>query len=219
MKPLLISTLILGSQLHAADAPAQAEKPVARPNIIFLLTDDQRDNTLGAMGHPLNKQEVGRRLGLVAQARTYSAAVEFSGPVFRELKITGNRAVLHFDHLGGGLVSRDTEHAGALRSFAVAGQDRAWHWADAVIDGTTVVVSCADVPEPVAVRYGWATNIACDFYNQAGLPAVPFRTDDWPLTTGDQIYHPGGNFLKAWQSEVTQQRANTPAPNPQAPQP
>lgn len=147
--------------------------------------------------HPLNKQEVGRRLGLVALAKTYRAKVEDSGPVFKSMKIDGDKVVLQFDHLAGGLVSHNTADSKKLRFFAVAGKDRAWKWADARIDGTTVVLTCDAVKEPVAVRYGWATNIECDFFNSAGLPALPFRTDDWPLTTAGKLYDPGDAFRKA----------------------
>lgn len=149
--------------------------------------------------HPRNKQEVGRRLGLVAHARTYGKDIEYSGPVFKSMEIRDKCAILCFDHAIGGPVSRNQKQPGTLSSFAVAGEDRVWHWADAVIDGDSVIVSCAMVAKPVAVRYGWATNIICDFYNQTGLPAVPFRTDTWPLNTDGNLYQPGKDFLKSWQ--------------------
>ena len=148
--------------------------------------------------HPLNKQEFGRRLGLLAHARTYGADIEYSGPRYRSMDIVGSRAVLHFDHVAGGLVSRNREKPRSVDFFAVAGKDRVWHWADAVIDGDTVVVCCAEVPNPVAVRYGWAANINCEFYNKAGLPAVPFRTDNWPLMSGGKLYDVGDDFRRAW---------------------
>ncbi len=149
--------------------------------------------------HPLNKQEVGRRLGLLASADTYGADLEYSGPRFNRMEVIGNQVVLHFDHIGGGLVSLNTEAAGTLDWFAVAGADRQWHWGEAMINGSSVVVTCPAVPEPVAVRYAWASNIECDFYNTAGLPAVPFRTDDWPLATQGEVYDPGVAFLDRWQ--------------------
>ncbi|MDD3127577.1 MAG: hypothetical protein PHT27_08175, partial [Candidatus Izemoplasmatales bacterium] len=94
-----------------------------------------------------------------------------------------------FDHIGGGLVAgekdflapfKETSGAG-LKSFAVAGADKKWYWADAVIDGDTVVVSSKDVPKPVAVRYAFSMNPpqGVNFYNKEGFPASPFRTDKW----------------------------------------
>lgn len=130
--------------------------------------------------HPKNKQEVGRRLGLVAEAQTYHMKVEFSGPVYRSMKVEGGAIKLSFDHAEGGLTAKD----GPLIGFAVAGDDHKWYWADAKIDGSSVVVSSSDVPHPVAVRYSWATFYESNLYNQAGLPAFPFRTDTWPCITG-----------------------------------
>ena len=149
--------------------------------------------------HPLNKQEVGRRLGLVARAKTYREKIEASGPVFKSMQIDGAKIVLQFDHLAGGLVSRSATAPGKLRFFAVAGKDQAWHWADARIAGETVVLTCEAVTEPVAARYGWAPNIEADFFNGAGLPCAPFRTDDWPLTTAGKLYDPGVAFRAARQ--------------------
>jgi sialate O-acetylesterase len=123
--------------------------------------------------HPRNKQDVGRRLALNAEALAYGLKVAYSGPTFKALTIDGNRARLTFDHTDGGLtVKGDT-----LTGFAVAGADGTFVWADAVIDGDAVVVSAKGVPHPAAVRYAWADNPACNLYNGAGLPAVPFRTD------------------------------------------
>ena len=86
-----------------------------------------------------------------------------------------------FDHVDGGLEAR----GGELKGFAIAGPDRVFHWAEAQIDGNTVIVWSPQVREPVAVRYGWADNPDCNLYNRAGLPASPFRTDDWPgITAG-----------------------------------
>ena len=130
--------------------------------------------------HPKNKQEVGRRLALVAEAKTYHMKVEFSGPVYRSMKIEGGSIRLTFDHSEGGLTAQD----GPLVGFAIAGDDHKWVWADAKIDGNTVVVSSSQVPHPVAVRYSWATFFNSNLYNQAGLPAFPFRTDTWPGVTG-----------------------------------
>jgi len=129
--------------------------------------------------HPKNKQEVGRRLALNALAKTYGKKVEYSGPWYRSMKVDGDKIRLSFDHVDGGLVARD----GKLAGFAIAGEDHKFVWADAVIDGQTIVVSSPDVSQPAAVRYAWDINPVCNLYNQAGLPAVPFRTDNWPMIT------------------------------------
>jgi len=125
--------------------------------------------------HPRNKQDVGYRLALNALAGTYGLDVVFAGPLFRSMAVEGNAIRLHFDHVGGGLVARGDE----LTGFAVAGDDRGFAWADARLDGDTVVVSSPEVPTPVAVRYSWADNPVCNLYNAEGLPASPFRTDTW----------------------------------------
>jgi sialate O-acetylesterase len=124
--------------------------------------------------HPHNKQEVGRRLALAARGVAYGESVEYSGPVFKQMEVKGNQAVLHFDHLGGGLDAK----GGPLAGFAVAGADGKFVWADAKVEGDTVVVSASGVDRPAAVRYAWANNPAkANLYNKAGLPAPPFRTD------------------------------------------
>jgi sialate O-acetylesterase len=129
--------------------------------------------------HPKNKAEVGRRLALCALANTYGKKIENSGPWYKSMKMTGNNIRLEFDHLGGGLVTR----GGELKGFAIAGEDRKFVWANAVIAGNKVVVSSPQVASPVAVRYAWDINPVCNLYNKTGLPAVPFRTDDWPMVT------------------------------------
>ena len=94
----------------------------------------------------------------------------------------GGKVRLQFDHTGSGLVTRD---GGSFRGFAVAGKDRTFVWADAKIVGDTVVLTSDQVQRHVAVRYGWANNPDCNLYNEEGLPASPFRTDDWPGLTVD----------------------------------
>lgn len=131
--------------------------------------------------HPKNKQEVGRRLGLAAEAM-YGKKVEYSGPMYESMKVDGNSIRLTFTHAEG-LVAKD---GGSLKGFAIAGEDRKFVWADAKIDGDAVVVSSASVAKPVAVRYAWADNPECNLYNAAGLPASPFRTDDWPGVTANE---------------------------------
>lgn len=139
--------------------------------------------------HPRNKYDVGLRLSRWALARDYGQKdLEVSGPLFREMKIENGKARLSFDHVGTGLMvgkkdgrAPTVEDAnGALKRFAIAGADKKWQWADAVIDGKTVVVSSPAVAEPVAVRYAFSQNPAgANLYNREGLPASPFRTDSW----------------------------------------
>lgn len=127
--------------------------------------------------HPKNKQDVGARLALAARGIAYDQPVEYSGPEFKSIAVSGGTARLRFEHLGGGLVARGGE---PLKGFAIAGADKRFVFADARIDGDMVVVSSPAVREPVAVRYGWANNPVCNLYNKAGLPASPFRTDVEP---------------------------------------
>ncbi len=105
--------------------------------------------------------------------------IEWSGPWYRSMEITDKGIKLNFDHAKGGLVAKEDR----LTGFAIAGKDRKFVWADAVIDGKSVIVSSPKVPNPIAVRYGWDANPNCGLYNQQKLPAVPFRTDTWPTAT------------------------------------
>jgi len=129
--------------------------------------------------HPRDKQTVGKRLALIAQSQDYGQNVEYSGPVYSSMTVEGNQIRLNFDHIDSGLVAKD----GPLTGFAIAGADRKFYWADAAIEGKTIVVKNDKVTAPAAVRYAWADNPACNLYNGAGLPASPFRTDDWPGIT------------------------------------
>lgn len=124
--------------------------------------------------HPKNKQEVGRRLALVAKKLVYKKQVQASGPVYQGHKIEGNKIRISFSETGSGLAVKGD---GNLRGFAVAGSDQKFYWANAVIDGNTVVLYSDKVKVPVAVRYAWADNPYCNLINKEGLPAVPFRTD------------------------------------------
>jgi sialate O-acetylesterase len=124
--------------------------------------------------HPKNKQEVGRRLELAALAIAYKQKVEYSGPVYESMKVDGKAIRISFTHVDGGLTLKGGDK---LTGFIICGADKKFVWADAAIDGDTVVVSSPKVDKPVAVRYGWKMNPACNLYNKADLPAGPFRTD------------------------------------------
>ena len=123
--------------------------------------------------HPVNKQDVGQRLAVNALAQVYGKQVPYSGPVFKSLSIEGNAMRIDFDHVNGKLECRGEK----LIGFAIAGADRQFLWANAEIAGDQVIVSSPAIPEPEFVRYAWADNPACNLYNGAGLPAVPFRSD------------------------------------------
>ncbi len=127
--------------------------------------------------HPTNKQAIGYRLAQQALAKTYKKKVVAGGPIYKSMKKSGNKIVINFDGIGSGLV----EQGGApLKTFAIAGADQQFVAAQAAIVGDTVVVSSEQVADPVAVRYAWADNpIGCNLFNKEGLPASPFRTDDW----------------------------------------
>lgn len=132
--------------------------------------------------HPRNKLDVGHRLAQWALAGVYDEKVVPSGPLFEGFKIEGDKVRIKFKHAVG-LKAND---GGAVKGFAIAGADRKFVWADARIDGDTVVVWSPAVSQPVAVRYGWADNPAVNLYNKSGLPASPFRTDDWPGVTASR---------------------------------
>ena len=123
--------------------------------------------------HPAHKQPVGARLALAARALAYGEQIEYSGPLFDSMKVESDRAILKFTHTGGGLVAK----GGDLKGFIIAGADKKFVPAKAEIDGDTVIISSVEVPQPVAVRYGWANVPEGNLFNKEGLPASPFRTD------------------------------------------
>jgi sialate O-acetylesterase len=140
-----------------------------------VITDVGDENDI----HPKKKQPVGERLALGALALAYGQKIEYFGPVYKSQEIKDGTAVLRFDHLGGGLVTKGDK----LTGFTIAGADGKFVNAEAKIVGDMVVVSSPQVSTPVAVRFGWANYPLGNLWNKAGLPASPFRTDDFPLTT------------------------------------
>jgi sialate O-acetylesterase len=136
-------------------------------------------NDIGAANdiHPKNKKDVGERLARWALKNEYGKSVVVSGPLYKSMTISDSKATIHFDHVAEGLKSRDGEK---LKRFEIAGEDKKWHWGEAAISGSTVVVSSPNVPKPVAVRYAWAANpVGANLVNSEGLPTSIFRTDDW----------------------------------------
>jgi sialate O-acetylesterase len=162
-------------QPPAADWPALRDAQLSAltvPNTGMAVTIDIGDaNRI----HPQNKQETGRRLALIALAKTYGENIPYSGPIYKSQLIKGQEIELAFTHTNGGLMAKgDT-----LKGFTIAGADKKFYPAKARISGHKVMVSSGDVLHPVAVRYGWANNPPCNLYNGANLPASPFRTDHW----------------------------------------
>ena len=174
---------------------------LALPNTGQAVTID-----LGEAGdlHFRDKKTVAHRLFLIAQARLYGEPVPGSGPVYNSIAFENGKAWIKFTSTDGGLVAANlpatypiktllnetapltrNSPQSQLEGFAICGENHRWVWADAKIDGDTVLVWSDKVPKPVAVRYGWADNPTCNLSNGAGLPASPFRTDDFPTTTAN----------------------------------
>jgi sialate O-acetylesterase len=125
--------------------------------------------------HYPDKKPVGERLALAARGTVYGENIVYSGPIFESAQFKEGKAIVSFQHVGGGLVAR----GGKLAGFLLCGEDRKFHRADARIEGAKVVVDCDKVPLPIAVRYAWERNPECTLYNRADLPAAPFRSDDF----------------------------------------
>jgi sialate O-acetylesterase len=153
--------------------------------------------------HPRNKADVGARLARIALKRQYGQSqLVDSGPVYDSMAMEGGKIRVRFTHTDGGLVARPLPPTydvqtllnrtaplvpnipgSELQGFAICGEDHRWVWAEAKIEGDTVLVWSEKVTAPVAVRYAWADNPTCNLYNAADLPAAPFRTDNFPTTT------------------------------------
>ena len=166
--------------------------------------------------HPRNKKDVGERLARIALAKNYGQDVVFSGPVFQSATVEEGKIRLKFAHAHGGLIAKPlpatyqplsikpetvplvrNSPQSEIEGFVICGDDHKWVWADAKVDGETVLVWSSQVPKPAAVRYAWANNPTCNLYNGEGFPAGPFRTDNFPLSA-----KPGGIEL----TRVTQNK-------------
>jgi sialate O-acetylesterase len=197
------------------EAQILTAKTVPHTCVAIMIDTGDPDNI-----HPIDKVQVGDRLGYCALAEHYGQKIPYIGPRFTSMEratkmgLPKNGMELHFDHTDGGLVVKGDK----VGEFQIAGADRKWYWADAAIEvptidvltsappptgpggeiilppslmqeETTVIVSSQSVPEPVAVRYAWQSYPVATLFNGAGLPAEPFRTDDWPeMTAGHEIY-------------------------------
>jgi sialate O-acetylesterase len=149
-------------------------KMLKYPRVGMVISTD-----LGSGIHPIDKSRYGARAAQVALAVAYDKPVEYSGPVYASHTVEGNTIRVKFTHVGQGLAAR---HSDALQGFAVAGEDKVFHWADARIEGDTVVVSSPKVDKPVAVRYAWGpinNRTWANLFNKDKFPAVTFRTDSW----------------------------------------
>lgn len=150
-------------------------KSLAVPNTGMSINID-----IGEAGniHPLNKQEIGRRLALWARAQVYGEKIAWSGPQYQSHAINGAQVVIRFSHAEG---LKTADGSAALKGFAIADETQKWQWAEARIEGDQVIVTHPAIKTPVAVRYAWANNPEVNLINGAGLPAGPFRTDDQPM--------------------------------------
>jgi sialate O-acetylesterase len=194
-----IPTATGGAEMREAQAAA-----LKLPNTGMGVTIDLGEE---ANAHYKDKKDAGERLALPALAKTYGVKLPYAGPTYDSMSVQGDKIRVSFLNADGGLVARplpDTYQPNSIlpatkplvmnspgsevQGFTICGDDHQWVWADATIDGTSVVVSSPKVPHPVAVRYAWADNPTCNLYNGAGLPAGPFRTDDLPYSTMTHLY-------------------------------
>jgi len=165
-----------GDDIWAETRESQALAAAAIPNSCLAVTIDTGDPS---NIHPVDKIPVGDRLARCALANYYGVKVPFLGPSVSSVERLPDSIRLHFANTEGGLVVKGDK----LGEFSIAGEDRKWYWADARIEGDTVVVSSPSVPNPKEVRYAWQGDPVATLFNGAGLPAGPFRTDKWPLIT------------------------------------
>lgn len=163
---------------------AQLQTVAKTPHTALIVTEDLGEENV----HYKRKEPAAARAAALALSKVYGRGGDEECPVFKSLEIQGDRCIIRIDHAAGGLKAE----GGAPKGFTIAGEDRKFVFADAVIDGETVKVSSPQVPKPVAVRYAWADMPDVNVLNGKGLPLSPFRTDDWPLpeTGGFSVSQP-----------------------------
>ena len=162
------------AELREAQTQAVGKLPHAGQAVIIDIGE-------GSDIHPRNKLEVGKRLARLALAKDYSRELVDDSPRYASMQVRDGKIELTFAEVGQRLRTVDRNE---VRGFAIAGEDRQWHWAQAkILDRDKVEVWHDQVPQPVAVRYAWADNPVCNLYSAEGLPVTPFRTDDWPGVT------------------------------------
>jgi len=167
------STVVITPQTLPQFWEAQSKVQDVVPNTAMIITTDLNDDVKNL--HPPFKWEVGRRLELLALAKTYKKNVVYSGPVYQQMHISGNKIILDFKNVGSGLINRDGK---PLNYFTIAGAEGKFVNANATISGNSVVVSSPVVAHPTAVRFAWQEDAQPNFYNKNGLPAAPFRTNN-----------------------------------------
>jgi sialate O-acetylesterase len=162
-----------GPSAWASLREAQFDSTKLLPNVgMAVITDVGMEHNI----HPTKKKPVGDRLALAAEGIAYQEPIEYSGPVYKGMAVEGSHIVVTFDHIGGGLLALDSD----LTGFSIAGDDGKFHWALArFVSPNQVAVFSPEVENPVAVRYGWADYPVVNLWNKAGLPASPFRTDNF----------------------------------------
>jgi sialate O-acetylesterase len=156
-------------------------RTLALPNTAMAITIDIGDpHNL----HPTNKQEVGRRLALIALARDYGQDIEYSGPICKSFTVDPDHHdfIIHFIHANGLRPATGK----TILGFEIAGQDHKWQPATVTVQGASVVLTSPAVADPIAARYAWSDSPACNLINSVKLPASPFRTDDWPRHSQSQ---------------------------------
>ena len=137
--------------------------------------------------HPTNKQDVGKRLAAIALNNLYDKKRVCNGPMYKSMEIKVNQIVLTFDNIGTGLTTLDKN--GILKGFEIAGANKIFYVVKAIIKDNKVILSSENVPNPVAVHYGWADNdTEINLFNKEKFPASPFRTDDWEMITSNEKY-------------------------------
>lgn len=154
------------------------------PNTGMVVTTDIADpNNL----HPTNKQDVGKRLAAIALNKVYNKNIVYRGPSFKSMEIAGNQITATFENIGSGLSTPDKY--GYIKGFEIAGEDQIFHYAKAFINNNKIIITCANVANPVALRFGWIGDASDDnLYNIEEFPAIPFRTDNWKTITKNVKY-------------------------------
>jgi hypothetical protein len=151
------------------------------PNTGMVVTTDIGD---AKNIHPIDKQTVGKRLALIARAKTYNeSSLVYSGPIYNHMKANKKNIQIYFDYANSGLIMKGEQ----LKEFEIAGKDHVFYPADAVLKANTVVVSSSKVKNPIAVRFAWKAVPEPNLFNAENLPASPFRTDDWPQKTDNEL--------------------------------
>lgn len=155
------------------------------PNTGMVVTTDLVSNPKDI--HPTNKQDVGKRLAALALNNVYEKPMVCSGPIYKSMEIKGNQVIVSFDDIGSGLYTPDKY--GYIKGFEIAGKDYIFHYAKAFIKNNKVILSCDEVPNPIAVHFSWVGDASeSNLFNKEGFPAVPFRTDDWKTITKGEKY-------------------------------